>query len=1383
MFLQLVPVGIQLVNLAEESSGLDALSDAEKTSLFWFEMASSSTHGLLWFILTCFNRDWRVLEQLSKVHESYAYSDITLETPNKDAADGDDGVEAKKERTPEEYAGLLSRLCFAWLDPLMRTGYSKTLEDSDFYRILARDESEVLAAKFSKAWKEVVEERAAKKRAQSPEPDAYQALPDEPEEPAQGDLSAVLKALHRAGVLNPFYEAAVFKLLYDTLNFASPQLLHEMIRFMSDETQPAWHGYLYALGMLSAAAVQTFTLHVYFHRVFRAGMRVRSALVTAIYRKSLVLTPSARQDRTTGEVVNLMSADCARMQALFPYLHITWSSPYVICLSMFFIWQQLKYAVFVAVGVILIVITPLTALVASNIKRVQKTVMKRKDERIRVTGETVTSIKAIKLYGWERAFRDIVHDARKEELQAFRRFVLWRAVGRMLWVATPVIVTLVTFGSFVLLQNGHLDSATAFTSLTLLNILRFPLAMLPNILNGAMEASVSLRRIASFFDAPELSTESLIQDKDDTDDAGSSAEMAIKVTNGNFYWDDACLVPALRNVELRVPRGGLCIVTGEVGSGKTALLLMLIRALQPCKSPPLPVMRISGSVAYANQVPWIQNASLRDNILFGSAYDKEWYRRVVFACALTSDLENLVDGDRTEIGERGINLSGGQKARVALARAVYSRADVLLLETCFEAVDEHVGRHLWRHCFQGLLKEVNPFTGRCRTVVLVTHALKHLPDADMVVVMHKGIIAAQGPFDEVNRSGRDEVQAVMRSLVSREAKITGEDEDEDEGNVEEDNRAAFAKAKRVLSSLSADGRAKADGAAGSGNLTGEEERAVGQVSFKVYQQYIAALGGPFVLLLICFGLSLSTAVDFLRSRWLAYWSEKASSSGNNHHHHPHVNASGSAEMLQSFTVASHHLLSPRLLFESVPLVSGVDGVFYREKGEDDSMYYLGVYAGLSIFACVCIGCLVVLVAMVSLRASRVMHEKLVVSITRAPMSFFDTVPIGRILNRFSKDMYTIDETLPSSTYSFLSTTFSVIGTVFTIAYVSPMFLVAIPFLAVAYRYIQRYYIATSREVKRWDSVLRSPIYSFFTETLDGASTIRAYAVEDRFIATNQSQLDKNLEAYYLSIAANRWLAVRLEFIGNFLVFAAALFVATRKGQIDPSLAGLALSYALGITQTLNWTVRMVSEMETNIVSVERVNEYIQVAPEAPEEVTDPRHVPKASWPTEGHIIISDLYARYRPNLDDVLKGLNLEIQPGEKVGIVGRTGAGKSSLMLVLLRLVEPRAGRIVIDGYNIQDLGLRQLRSKLAIIPQDPVMFNGTLRRNLDPNGECVVSSECVVNCVRLLDRSGEFTDEEIWKALELTQLKPHILSLEEEESSPLEVKIAEGECQRIVI
>jgi len=374
--------------------------------------------------------------------------------------------------------------------------------------------------------------------------------------------------------------------------------------------------------------------------------------------------------------------------------------------------------------------------------------------------------------------------------------------------------------------------------------------------------------------------------------------------------------------------------------------------------------------------------------------------------------------------------------------------------------------------------------------------------------------------------------------------------------------------------------------------------------------------------------------------------------------------------------------------------------------------------------------------------------------------FFDVTPIGRILNRFSKDVYTLDEALPASLFSFLSTTFTVLGTIFSIAYVAPMFLAAVPVLIVGYRFVQKYYIATSRELKRWDSVLRSPIYSFFSETLDGSGTIRAFGVEGPFILKNHHQLDRNLEAYYLSVSANRWLAVRLEFIGNFLVFFAALFITLNKDNIDPSLSGLALSYALGITQTLNWTVRMVSELETNIVSVERINDYIEIKSEAPAESPDPSKAPPANsaWPMEGKLELVDVRARYREGLELVLKGLTVTIEPHQKVGIVGRTGAGKSSLFLVLMRLVEPCGGQVLIDGYDTKNLGLETLRSKLAIIPQDPVMFCGTLRENLDPK--------------------RAFSDEQMWTALELSRLKGFVSGLQDEngEKKGLDMVINEG-------
>eukprot|EP00516_Mucochytrium_quahogii_P000716 CAMPEP_0203759528 /NCGR_PEP_ID=MMETSP0098-20131031/12567_1 /ASSEMBLY_ACC=CAM_ASM_000208 /TAXON_ID=96639 /ORGANISM=" , Strain NY0313808BC1" /LENGTH=1607 /DNA_ID=CAMNT_0050652537 /DNA_START=285 /DNA_END=5105 /DNA_ORIENTATION=+ len=1314
------------------------------------------------FAVVCFNRDWHRLRAVLREYGSANGLSARL-LPEQSASfmqeEGEVGIDEDEilKRTPEQYAGLFSRLVYSWLSPLMKSGFQRPLERQDFYRILRVDEANLLGRTFSKAWKEIkveAELNALNKELREGSgdnqvaPGDYTELTEEteglpPMTKTKSSVWTIVKALHRAGVLTPFYQAAFFKLVYDTLTFVGPQLLKRLIKFLGSKTEQPSVGYTLVALMFGSAVLQTFVLHVYFHKCFRTGMRVRAALITAIYRKSLKLTPAAREQKTTGEVVNLMSTDCERLNSLFPYLHVTWSSPYQVILALCFLWVELKYAVLVSVLVIFLFMTPSTALVARRIKLIQRELMGVKDERIRVTGEVITSIKVIKMYGWERTFRNMVEKARTVELALLRRYVYMRAAARTLWSATPILVTLTTFAAFVAL-GGNLDPATAFTSLSLLNILRFPLAVLPNIFNSAIEASVSLRRIAEFLDSEEIDQLAVEAMEGESTEEG----VAINVVNGTFYWDDELTAKALDNINMSVHVGETCVVTGEVGSGKTALLSMLIRELQPERvipesrrrssvgASPLvhrltsvasPRLNISGSVAYAAQVPWIMNASVRDNITFGSPYDRQWYNEVVSTCSLISDFDLLPDGDRTEIGERGINLSGGQKARIALARAVYSRADILLLETIFEAVDEHVGSYLWTHCIQGILKKPNPTTGRPRTVVIVTHALKYVHEAEQVIVMKNGRIAENGPYDQIVSDPTSE----LARLSIRVQENAAEREKTEEGAV---NVSAPRGLERKISSFRKPEGKKA------GNLTGQEERSVGSVSGAVYTEYFKAVGGAFTCICVVLGYMTKTGLDVATSSWLAYWSSHSKKQA------PHED-----------TLSSRFLLGSTL--DENMMMLGAEDITYgaNATGSEHSVgFYLGIYSVFSFSSLLFISLLTVFIATTSLVASKRLHQQLITNVCRAPMAFFDTTPIGRILNRFSKDIYCIDETLPDSINSLLTTAFNVLGTLMTICVVVPVFMGAIPFLAMGYYFVQKYYIASSRELKRWDSVLRSPIYSHFSESLDGVSTIRAYHVTRRFTLKNQSRLERQLEAYYLSIAANRWLAVRLEFIGSLLVLVTTLAVVMMKSERSAAFSALAVSYSLSITQSLNWSVRMLCDLETNVVSVERISEYTSLEQEAPEDSGKDVTI-SPEWPAKGEIVFDNVFARYRPGLENVLRGVKLQIKPGQKVGIVGRTGAGKSTLFLTLLRLMEIHDGKILIDGVDIKSIGLEKLRQSLAIIPQDPVMFNGTLRNNLDP--------------------TGKYSEEDIMRALEVSQLKTHIESMVESiEQSPLDISVKEG-------
>ena len=726
---------------------------------------------------------------------------------------------------------------------------------------------------------------------------------------------------------------------------------------------------------------------------------------------------------------------------------------------------------------------------------------------------------------------------------------------------------------------------------------------------------------------------------------------------------------------------------------------------------------------------------MKDNILFGNPFDRKWYDKPVeFPCALEPDFKQIPQGDATEIGERGISLSGGQKARISLARGVYSKHDILLLESCFEAVDEHVGDHIWKNCFMDLLRTTE---GGAKTVLCVTHALKRLQEVDKIIVMDDGKIAAQGTFNEISSAG-DAIFEELLESVRRQHKAGTATEDQSsesaaDGTEESQNgnsRKKLEKQDSLKSQGSAKGKKKKkrEQEIKGNDLTGKEEHGVGQVSAVVYWNYIQSAGGLFMVFLILLAYTCKTALDFLGTRWLAYWSS-------------HTSKALKLSLSSMFDLET----AGRFVHEEFSrLGSELSHYFSREVTDNNPhsvSFYLGIYGTLSVTNLFFIVTSVAALLYSSYRASRKMPADLIYKIARAKMSFFDTTSSGRILNRFSKDIYTLDEVLPYTFSSFLGTTFAVLGTVFSISYVAPKFLIALPFLAVFYRFIQKYYIASSRELKRWDSVLRSPIYSFFTETIEGTSTIRAYGRQHAFTAKNYYQVDRNQRAYYLSVAANRWFAVRLEFIGTFLVVSASSFIVLRKDVIDPALAGLALTYALSITQTLNWTVRMFSDLEMNIVSVERITDYIKIDSEAPEVVEKKL---ERSWPTHGEIKFVGLKARYRDGLPLVLKGLTFTIKPGEKVGIVGRTGAGKSSLFLVLMRIVEPAAGRIYIDDVDLQTLGLLQLRRGVAIIPQDPVMFSGTLRQNLDP-----------MHC---------YSDEQMMEALRLCHLSDHLAEITKE-------------------
>lgn len=1220
---------------------------------------------------------------------------------------------------PESDAGFLSRLTFWWFTKMAILGYRRPLEEKDLWSLNEDDTSKVAVSKLIKQWeneKNKIRTSEVKfTKTQEVELNHVDEKPTESDVLIKNSIKkkepSLLKVLLKT--FGPFFLiGSVFKLFQDLLSFVNPQLLRILIDFIKNGKAPAWWGFTIAALMFLSSVAQTLILHQHFQYCFVTGMRLRSAITGIIYRKSLVITNAAKRSSTVGEVVNLMSVDAQRFQDLTTFLNMLWSAPLQICLALYFLWQTLGPSVLAGVAV-MVLLLPINAFIAMKTRAFQVEQMQYKDSRIKLMNEILNGIKVLKLYAWEPSFSQKVLEIRSKELNVLRKSAYLHAVSTFAWTSAPFLVALTTFAVYVTVDEKNiLDAEKAFVSLSLFNILRFPLTMLPQVISNLAQASVSINRIQNFLANDELDPDAVNKEK-------SMSGVAIAVQNGTFSWATSG-DPILTNINLLVPSGSLVAIVGHVGCGKSSLVSALLGEMEKLEGD----VSVRGSVAYVPQQAWIQNSTLKDNILFGRPDSEKNYKKVLEACALLTDLEVLPGGDQTEIGEKGINLSGGQKQRVSLARAVYSNSDVFLLDDPLSAVDAHVAKHIFDNVVgpDGLL--------RGKTRVLVTHGISFLPQVDHIVVIVDGKVTEMGSYQELLKQNGAFAEFLRNYSFDdhvEEEELTIQDEEEvllaeetlsnhtdlvDNEPIANEARKKFIRQISVLSSdtepsytmstrrrlcerkLSETVTAKKPPME---KLIQTETTETGRVKMAVFWQYTKAVG-LLVSLFICFLYCCQNASAIGANVWLSDWTNE-------------------------------------------PVINGT---------QQNTQRRVGVYAALGMLQGLLVMTSSFTLAMAGIGAARKLHAGLLDNKMHTPQAFYDTTPIGRIINRFSKDIYVIDEVIPHTILMFLATFFTSISTMIVIVSSTPLFAVVIIPLAFIYFFVQRFYVATSRQLKRLESVSRSPVYSHFSETITGASIIRAYGRQGSFVQLSDSKVDANQKSYYPGIVSNRWLGIRVEFVGNCVVLFAALFAVIGRENLSPGLVGLSVSYALQVTMSLNWMVRMTSDLETNIVAVERVKEYSETETEAPWNIEDKK--PPEDWPSRGEVEFSNYSVRYRPGLDLVLKNLSMSVKGGEKVGIVGRTGAGKSSMTLCLFRILEAAEGIINIDGVNISEIGLHNLRSMLTIIPQDPVLFSGTLRMNLDP--------------------FDKYSEDELWKALELSNLKKFVSS----QTEKLDYECSEG-------
>ncbi|KAL2812956.1 P-loop containing nucleoside triphosphate hydrolase protein [Aspergillus granulosus] len=1153
-------------------------------------------------------------------------------------------VPTERSVSREHGASFLSQAYFQWMSPLMKVGYLRPLELQDIWTVNPDREVELLASKLEDA----------------------------------------LERRTNAGAKRPLLWA-----LYDTFRFDSllmvfaPYLTRYLIAFATDAYvaqhtgQPAPH-IGRGMGFASLCTNQ------FLYRGQIVGGQVRAVLILHIFNKAMKLsgrakagsqqTPeeqekakelSAAKDQAlkqpgarpktdgkawgNGRIIALMSIDVDRINLACGMFHISWTAPISIIVTLVLLLVNLSYSALAGYALLVFGIPFLTYALT--------------DQRVSLTQEILQGVRFVKYFGWESSFLDRLKEIRSREIRAIQTLLAVRNGILCVSMSIPVFASMLAFITYALTDN-NLDPAPIFSSLALFNSLRMPLNLLPLVIGQITDAWTALNRIQEFIVAEE-------QEEDIRRDDHMSN--AIEIDNASFTWERLAedkeaeqaekkgapgeqAKPAsekatdqptepfqLRDLALDVRRDELIAVIGGVGSGKSSLLSALAGDMRMTSG----AVRLSTSRAFCPQYTWIQNTTLRDNILFGKDYNEEWYDQVIEACALKPDLEILPNGDQTEIGERGITISGGQKQRLNIARAIYFNAELVLLDDPLSAVDAHVGRHIMDKAICGLLK------GRCR--ILATHQLHVLNRCDRIVVMNEGRIHAVGTYDELVRD--NEHFKRLLSTASQDSKE--ETEEATEAIEEETEKPSAAKPAKP-------------GAA----LMQQEEKATDSVGWSVWKAYIDASGSYFHAIAILFFLALANVINVWTSLWLSYWTSD---------HYPALNTG----------------------------------------------QYIGIYAGLGAGSVILMFVFSTYMTTAGTNASKTMLQRAMTRVLRAPMSFFDTTPLGRITNRFSKDIQVMDNELCDAMRMYSLTITMIVSIIVLIIVFYHYFAIALGPLFLLFLMASNYYRASAREMKRHESILRSTVYARFGEAITGTASIRAYGVQDQFRKSICDSINLMNGAYFLTFSNQRWLSVRLDAVALLLVFITGVLVVTSRFDVSPSISGLVLSYILAIAQMLQFTVRQLAEVENNMNATERVHYYgTQLEEEAPLQLAP---VPP-SWPENGQITFSNVAMRYRAGLPLVLKDLSMEIKGGERIGIVGRTGAGKSSIMSALFRLTELSGGRIEIDGVNIGTVGLQDLRSRLAIIPQDPTLFRGSIRSNLDP--------------------FNEHTDLELWDALRKAHL-----------------------------
>ncbi|XP_077217234.1 multidrug resistance-associated protein 6 isoform X2 [Tasmannia lanceolata] len=1115
-------------------------------------------------------------------------------------------------------ASFISRLIFSWINPLLKLGYSKPLVLEDIPHLEPQDSAHLAYQAFAHEWDIQRKQRSNGK-------------------------NLILRALAKC-YMKEMIVVGFYAFLRTVSVVASPLLLYSFVQYSAREEENLYEGLLLVGCLVVVKIVESLSQRHWYFGARRFGMRMRSAIMAAAYQKLLKLSSLGRKNHSTGEIVNYIAVDAYRLGEFPWWFHTLWTLPLQLAFAIGLLFKTLGLGALP--GLVPIIICGfLNFPFAKILQKSQTRLMDAQDERLRATSEVLNSMKIIKLQAWEEKFKNLIESLRDIEFKWLAELQIKKSYGTVLYWMSPMLISSVVFAGCTILRSAPLNASTIFTVLATLRVMSEPVRMLPEALTMMIQVKVSLDRLDGFLLDDELKEEDVKRHP------LQSSNAIVRMHSGTFSWEPNATFPTLKDIDLEIIKGQKVAICGPVGAGKSSLLCALLGEIPKISGS----VDVFGSIAYVSQTAWIQSGTVRDNILYGKPMNKTRYDMAIKVCALDKDIDNFDHGDLMEIGQRGLNMSGGQKQRIQLARAVYSDADLYLLDDPFSAVDAHTAATLFKDCVMGALKK--------KAVILVTHQVEFLAEADRILVMDNGLVTQSGSYEEILKDGTAFEQLVNAHQDAMTA-IDRESDDQADETRQVDRDQVEPTKEKNQGDISIKGLPTIQ-------LTEEEEINTGNVGLKPYIDYVSVSKGS-----LLFASAVSFQFVFIILQTLSsYWVARA--------------------------VQIPHMSSGILV---------------------------GVYTGISTLSCVFVHLRTWFAAHLGLKASKAFFSGLTNSVFNAPMLFFDSTPVGRILTRASSDMTVLDFDICYSMTFAMTAAIEMATAIVVLAVVTwEVLIVAIPIL-LATRYVEGYYIASARELTRINGTTKAPLMNDTAETSLGVVTIRAFSMMERFIQNNLKLIDTDASLFYYTNASMEWVLLRVELLQNLTIFTSTLLlVLLPQGTIDPGFVGLALSYALNMTSTQVFLTRWYSNLANHIISVERLKQYMHIPSEPPAIVDHSR--PPLSWPFEGRIDLQDL------------KGITCTFIAGSRIGVVGRTGSGKTTLISALFRLVEPDSGRVFIDGLDICSIGLRDLRMKLSIIPQDPSLFRGSIRTNMDP--------------------LGLYSDHAIWEALEKCQLATRVRSL----------------------